>query len=162
MKEYWEENLHALKRIDLIERLDKISQIFYTLPLRERYESDQLYFMAEEGYTAMKVGISKSPFDCLKLLQSRHPKKIRLLFFYDPVLQRRKLEDAVHEVRIHPKYRMPGGAEIQEAKWLNLHGNALNDRWAYPDDRALRILIKKGMIHLKELMTEMGLDYSSV
>ena len=161
MREYWEENLHALKRVELIERLNKISQVFNSLPIREDYDEDQLYFMAEEGYTSIKIGLSKSPFERLKQLQASHPHKIRLLYFYDPAAQQRKLEDAVPNVRVHPKYQSPGGARIQEIKWLNIHGSPSTDSWAYPDERALRILIKKGMINLKELMTELGLDYSS-
>lgn len=161
MREYWEENLHALNRRDLIKRLDKISNVFNSLPLPEIYMEDQLYFVVQEDYEALKVGLSKRPLEKFASLQVEHPKKLILLYYYDPMEQQKKFEEEVPNVKINPKYQSPEDVKKQQIRWLSGHmDNRLPGNWSYPDDRVLQILIKKGMIYLKELMTDLGLDYS--
>ncbi|MFH1349516.1 MAG: hypothetical protein ABII26_01140 [Pseudomonadota bacterium] len=160
MKEYWEENLHALNREGLIERLSKISTVFNSLPIPDIYNEDQLYFVVQDDYEAVKIGLSKRPLEKFASLQIHMPKKLILLFYYDPMEQKKKFEEALPDVKIHPRYQNPIDVKEQQIRWLRGDMEIRGESgWSYPDNRALQILIKKGMIYLKEIMTELGLDY---
>ena len=160
MKEYWEENLHALDRPGLISRLDRISEVFNALPRPGEYENDQLYFIVEEDYEAIKIGLSKKPRERLGSIQAGNPKKLILLYYYDPMEEQRKFKESLPNVRLDPAYEQPSDAQEHQIRWLNGGmGHGPGGGWSYPDDRALRILIKKGMIYLHGLMSDLGLDY---
>ena len=161
MKEYWEENLHALGRQDLIRRLHRISNIFNALPLPIGYPEDQLYFIVQDDYEALKIGLSKKPLEKLASLRGGHTETLILLFYYDPMEQQKRFEKALPDVKFHPRYDNPAKIKEQQVRWLRGAQDTppIGD-WTYPDSRALQILIKRGMIYLKELMGELGLDYS--
>lgn len=162
MKEYWEENLHTLNRQGLINRLDRLSRVFNSLPLPEEYDEDQLYFIAKEDYEAIKIGLSKKPLERFFSLQSDSPKKLILLYYYDPMEEQRRFKESLPNVRINPEFRTPTDARKHQTEWLygGTDNRSSGGEWSYPDDRALRVLIKKGMIYLKGLMAELGVDYN--
>ncbi len=110
MKEYWEENLHTLNRQGLINRLDRLSRVFNSLPLPEEYDEDQLYFIAKEDYEAIKIGLSKKPLERFFSLQSDSPKKLILLYYYDPMEEQRRFKESLPNVRINPKFKTPTDA----------------------------------------------------
>lgn len=160
MREYWEENLHALDRDDLIKRLKKISAVFLSLNLPLKYDKDQLYFIADTDFDIMHIGLSKEPFKILSELSSYYNKKMILLYYFDPVEEHKKLMGDNPDIKIAPRYRTPQEIRDHQISWLTGKKHIPLDNQPYfPDDRALKILVKKGMIYLKELMDYMGIDY---
>ena len=161
MIEYWEENLHVLDRPGLIKKLDRISEVFNSLPLPKVYKADQLYFMVENGCEAIHIGLSKRPVEQLVRLRNDGYKSLMLLYFYDPMAEQKRFEETLPDVKIYQAFQTPLDAKNHQINWLNSNPDPgqVQDR-IYPDERALQILIKKGMIYLKELMTGLGLDYS--
>jgi hypothetical protein len=162
MKEYWEENLHALNKESLVKRLRKISEVFTKLNLPEKYEKDQLYFITDDEFLHIIIGLSREPRKTLSKLQSQYNRNLLLLYYYDPIQEQKKFKKNLPEVKINPRYNTPDEIMDQQIRWLTGKKQISNpNEWHTLDNRALRILVKKGMIYLKELMSSMGLDYSS-
>jgi len=161
MIEYWEENLHVLDREGLIKKLDRISDVFNSLALPKEYRTDQLYFMAEGGCEAIHIGLSKRPAEQLTRLQEEGHKSLKLLYHYDPMTEQEKFKETLPGVKLYHEFQTPLDAKKHQIDWLKgtPQPESFQD-WLYPDERALQILIKKGMIYLKDLMTGLGLDYS--
>jgi hypothetical protein len=163
MREYWEENLHTLNRSELIGRLEKISSVFNGLPIPDDYESDQLCFIAEVDYERMLVELTKCPLKRIRSLRNSHDKNLILLYYYDPTAQINKVEETLHNVKVRSGARHPRDFKNQQIRLLNKNSSeSPKDSWFYPDEEALQVLIKKGMIHLKDLMDELGLAYDQV
>ena len=160
MKEYWEENLHVLDRQGLVRKLERISEVFNALPLPKKHAADQLHFIIEEGCDALNIGLSKIPAEQLLVLQKDRHKSLMLLYYYDPMAEQKRLKETLSGVKISREFQSPIEAKIHQINWLRQDRDPgpVSD-WFRPDDRALQILIKKGKIHLKELMTGLGLDY---
>ena len=88
-------------------------------------------------------------------------KSLMLLYFYDPMAEQKRFGETLPDVKIYRAFQTPLDAKNHQINWLssNPDPRQVQDR-LYPDERALQILIKKGMIYVKELMTGLGLDYS--
>ncbi len=163
MKEYWEENLHALSRTDLIKRLKKISGAFLDLNLPEKYKSEQLLFITDPDFKNLMVELSKEPLKTLNVLRAKYEQELVLLYYYDPLKEHKKFQKNIPEARINPIFENPEEIKKQQIKWLTGNKNLLDTEGLHEiDERGLRMLVKKGMIYLKEVMESMGLDYSRV
>lgn len=161
MKEYWEENLHALSRENLIKRLKKISEVFDKLKLPDKYEKEQLIFISDPDFNTLIIALSKEPYNTLSRLKSEYNKELVILYFYDPINEHKKFRKNIPEARINPIYEDPVEIKRQQIRWLLGSKDDAGDNGPHRiDERGLRILVKKGMIYLKELMDGMGLDYS--
>ena len=94
------------------------------------------------------------------MLQKDRDKSVMLLYYYDPMAEQKRFKETLPGVKISREFQSPIEAKIHQINWLRQDRDPgpVSD-WFRPDDRALQILIKKGKIHLKELMTGLGLDY---
>jgi len=158
VKEYWEENLHALDRKALQKRLRQLAELFNSLPLPVTYTNDQLYFAVDRDFNRLIIGISKSPRAELKEDVRLLRAGAILIYYYDPLEESRKLEQRVPEATIKEEFKSPQKIKRQQIKWISGRKDLREDQWIALDERAMRILIKKGMIYINELIKQLGLE----
>lgn len=132
-----------------IEYLKQISHFFAALSLPDRYDCNQLYFIAQDDFNAIKVGLTRCPMRRLVSLQTGNPHRLIMLFYYDPV----KFGNYSFG------YCLKGKASFDyERHFLSFLPRNEEDRlmgeWIKPDDRSFRILIRRGLSVLEDLDNE--------
>jgi len=135
---------HFLSLEGFIVGLNEISRSFERLNLPMGYSDDQLYFIYEEGFTAVKIGLSTRPNDRLMSLQTGNPKRLRILYFYDPVLHGKN--------SIFEDQRSYTARDFEQTRLKWYAGgfeNLLVGEWFKPNSRAFRMLIREGYYLLK-------------
>lgn len=125
-------------REGLIFYLLNISDRFNALKTCDNFEKNQLYFIAQEDFYAVKVGLSKRPRERLATLQTGNPNRLTLLFFYEPTERNDGFMDEVN--------RDCYEHESRTLDWFaGCNENRLHGEWFKPDDRSLRMLVKEGL-----------------
>ena len=81
-----------------------------------------------------------------------------LIYYYDPLEESRKLEQRVPEATIKEEFKSPQKIKRQQISWISGKKDLREDQWITLDERAMRILIKKGMIYINELIKQLGLE----
>jgi len=128
--------LHYFSREGFIMYLSHLSSKFRELVKFDKSEKWQLYFIAQENFKAIKIGLAKNPYKRLIGLQTGSPLKLLLLWYYDPLLYH---ADSIFE---NWKSLDVYGYEKAELEWFGTH--RLNGEWFEPDDRSFRMLCHAG------------------
>ena len=136
--------------VDVLYYLNSMGFIHYLMLIRGRFnrlkikpdgETQYLYYMVQEDFKAIKVGIAKDPIKRLLTLQTGNPQKLLLLFYYDPIFKK--------SIDINGTFKMVNEPntiyEFEKHKINWLSPTKTMNEWLEPDDRSLRILVREGL-----------------
>jgi len=136
--------LNYLSLEGFIRYLEEIQGYFSNLNLPYKFSEPQLYYIVQDDFEAIKVGLAKSPRKRLQVLQTGNPHKLSILFFYDPVKYEERFKGFFNRDDLTCYEH-----EHKELRWLSnpINGNGVdwNGEWFKPNDRSFRILIRHGL-----------------
>lgn len=131
---------HYLTREGFIWYLTRISELFNKINLPIVYECGQVYFIAQDNFEAIKIGITNNVRRRIIELQTGNPNKLIMLFHYDPIKYN------VGSVCENMQNLDANGYERNARSWYSGTGeNRLMGEWIKPDDRCFRMLIREGL-----------------
>ncbi len=166
MKKSWEENLHEFNDLGFYNRLMEISKVFGGLTERKDYLRPRLYYIIQADFKFIKIGSSKSPHNRLVSLQTGNPQKLVLLFFCDAEKEMKWWDNPVGP-SLNRKWTTIQAEEEHARDFLcpfdltDSNGSAEGE-WIGLDDRAYRMLVRKGRIIIEDLAKELSLNYSEL
>lgn len=167
MKTYWEENLHEFNDFGFYNRLMEISKVFNRLVEPRQYQRARLYYIAQDDFKFLKVGISTNPHKRLLSIQTGNPRQLILLFFRDAERERKDLSFSFGNVKLR-EWNNIQTEERHVISWISGSRNLDEDKesvkgeWIKMDDRAKRILVREGRILIENLCDELNLNYSEI
>lgn len=166
MKLHYEENLHEFNDLGFYNRLMEISKVFNRLVEPRQYQRHRLYYIAQNDFKFLKVGISTNPYKRLLSLQTGNPWQLILLFFRDA--EREIKEWPTCGIKLDRQWRNIQAEELHEMKRLSPPSHLEDDsenakgEWIKMDDRAKRILVRTGRLLIEDICTELNLNYSEM
>jgi hypothetical protein len=166
MKSYYEENLYELNDLGFSNRLIEISRVFNRLVEPSQYQRARLYYIVQDDFKFLKVGISTNPHRRMLSLQTGNPKPLILLFFRDA--ERELKEWSASGISLGRQWHNIQAEEQHEIEWLypvdysgHKDGSAMGE-WIELNERSKRILVRKGRIVIENLCKKLGLNYSDI
>ena len=121
--------------------LDVIQKGFNELHIPNIGVNQHVYFIAQQNFEAVKVGLANDPYKRLRSLQTGNPNKLILLYFYDCMEKQKEIED----IPMFKSCMVNSPHEGERKDFMRMGGRPqLSGEWFKPDDRAFRILIRKG------------------